>query len=164
MRTNNNIAGKINFYLSGMPDMEAARPHDFLCQMDEMEDAMLKMCNHLAAQIDYGNIILAELPKLKASFGEDLLSQFESEQDFLSERYRDLLSLKRYLSENPEMFRPHDTLPDSLDRAISVTKAIFDQQEEIRWAIMEHNADCSKKSKGNALSTDEEIDNFFSSL
>lgn len=163
MRTNN-IAGKINFYLSGMPDMDSARPHDLLCQMEELEDALIKMCNHLNAQIDYGDVILEELPKLSTSFGEDLLLKLEEEQEFLADRYTDLLDVKAYLSENPDILRPHDSLPELLDKSVDTIKSMFDQQELLRWAIMEHNVDHEAKGEPKLLSSPDEVDDFFSSL
>ncbi|EBV3064561.1 TPA: hypothetical protein RU587_002624 [Salmonella enterica] len=164
MRTKNNISGQLDFYLSGMPDVDSARPYDFLCEMDEVEGKLLGINRHMEAQIDYGNVVLDNIHKLNEPFAEDLIPQLEEEQESLRVYHAGLTSWRDDLSTTPEMFLPHDNLPDVLNSAINITKELFDQQEILRWTIMEHNADLSKTSKGNSLSTDEEIDSFFASL
>lgn len=164
MRTNNNIAGKINFYLSGLPDMDSARPHDFLCKMDEAEDVFIKVRNQLSAQIDYGEMILRDLPKLNHPFGEDFLPKLEAEQVFLAERHAELSALRNEFLSRKDSIRPHDTLPETLNKAIETIKDLFDQLEVLRWAIMEHNVDYGSKGEPKLLSSSDEIDAFISSL
>lgn len=164
MRTKNNIAGKVNFYLSGMPDVEAARPYDFLCEMDKVEGSLMRLKNHMAAQIDYGDAVLDELHNLKDTFPEDMLTQLEEEQESLSSYYDGLVSWRESLLQAPEIFREHDTLPDTLNRAIEVAKGLFDQQEAIRWAIMEHNVDWGPKGESSIVSSVDELRKALASL
>lgn len=164
MRAKNNIAGQINFYLSGMPDIGSARPYDFLCEMEEVENKLLSLKNHMLAQIDYGYAVLDNIHKLKESFAEDLIPQLEEEQESLREYYDGLVSWQADLKTTPEIFRPHDNLPNEIDISINVAKELFEQQEALRWAIMEHNVDYAPKGKPELLSSSDEINKFISSL
>ncbi|QWA09518.1 hypothetical protein GTU79_19450 [Sodalis ligni] len=160
MHTGNNIAGKISFYASA-PDVDSARPLDFLKKLDAAESELKRITNEVRAQLEYGETILIEIGKAKHVIDESVLSLIDEAQEMLSKMYHSLVECQPAVNAGCEQ---HDNLPVVLEEAIQTFKEIFDQQESIRWAVMEHNVDMLPKGKSNPISSSEEIDAFFTSL
>lgn len=161
MRKEHNISGKISFYASGIESVRVSRPLDVLNAMEDLEKHFSDISSDFSARIEYGKQLIEDIPYMSSPFDEDLLTMIEADQESLREIYQNMVDNKGVVQ---LCCKPGEELYTDLLQAMSATKGLFEQQEAVRWAIMEHNADLSREGKGNSLSTDEEIDNFFSSL
>ncbi len=153
MPTDNNIAGKISFYASAS-DVDSARPLDFLKKLDAAESELVRIINELRAQLEYGETILVEITKAKHMIDESALSLIEGAQEMLSKMVNDLVECQPVINAGGKQ---HDILPAVLEEAISTFKEIFDQQESIRWAVMEHNVDMAPRGESMIVSHVEDL-------
>lgn len=161
MRTNGNLIGKINFYASSVDVVEAARPLHVIEALDIAESAIRRIISDFSARLEYGGAIIDEISSVECPIDEDILDKIERDQEVIRV-FRD--TLVKNSQKIKDCCLPDETLHDEVCKAIKVSEELFDQQEEIRWAVMEHNVDALPKGKANSLSSEEDIEAFFADL
>ncbi|MCW2473542.1 MULTISPECIES: hypothetical protein [unclassified Symbiopectobacterium] len=161
MKKDHSISGKISFYASGIDSVRVSRPLNILNAMDQLEKYFSEINSEFSARIEYGRQLVADITSLPSPVSEELLTLIENDQESLRAMYQDMADNAGGVM---GCCKPGETLYEELLQAMAVTKGLFDQQEALRWAIMEHNADVMPKGKATKLSSAEEVDAFFASL
>lgn len=98
------------------------------------------------------------------AFPDNVLSRLEEEQESLSAFYRDMVSFREDMQRSAELLAEDDTLSEHLNQTIQLSRLLFENVEKLRWSVLEHNVDASPRRDGKVLSTEGEINNFFSSI
>lgn len=75
-------------------------------------------------------------------------------QDALSE-YRELLQAKRQSGANDKRLRPDDGIVAAYDESIEAVTNLHNSLDELRWAVMVHDADISPVSNNSFKSADD---------
>ncbi|QZN97776.1 hypothetical protein [Symbiopectobacterium purcellii] len=144
MRASNNIDGRINFYASCVEVAERARPLPVLRAIDDMENYLSEVISGFTACIEYGEWVIDEIASIPEVISEDSLPRIENGQEQLRELYEYFtqtdLDASAWCDKN-------DHLRKDLAKAKEVTKGLFDQQEALKWAILEHNVDAGPKGE-----------------
>lgn len=165
MHTESNFIGEAGFYASSIGAAGLARPLDVISGADDIADSLNTYKSVLDAQIEYGRKVIKSLAYAKSPIKESMLiPQIEHSQSLMQSSMKVLEGYKSSILIWNLTRSDKEILLSVVEKTMSSVEELFDQQEALRWAILEHNVDCEPKGKGKMLSSSEEIEGFFASL
>lgn len=154
-------AGIIRFIVEGAAQ-DSTRSLDLLRDIEttidvnemfaEQFETMTERCNHAI-----GTICNKSTNDSKTEIDKDgaLQDILDRTMDVL-EKLHDDFSARRLLAKRDHALRADDGVVESFDRVLVGVRAAYDSMNELVWAVLEHDADCSPLSgKGPFKSVDE---------
>lgn len=154
MRTQSNFLGEAGFYASSISAAGLARPLDVLSGVDDIAESLNTYKSVLDAQIEYGRKVIKSLAHAKNTIKEDMLiPQIEHSQSLMQSSMKVLEGYKSSILVWNLDRHDKEILLSVVERTMSSVEELFDQQEALRWAILEHNVDCEPKGKPNIITS-----------
>lgn len=116
------------------------------------------------AHIGLFDACVKKLHRLEAPLPEEaVLPHLEQAQVSLEESYNELKLRRRSAVQAPEL-QEDDGVVEAFDMLLETVSSLHNKIEEVRWAVLEHNADMDKSSKSCVLTDPEDIASFLHSL
>ncbi|KPA87318.1 hypothetical protein PF66_06228 [Pseudomonas asplenii] len=159
--TQNDRMERMSDYLRG----EAVRSLDLLRQIDGTIEALVLMRRQMDAFHEAIQSLNATVLSAKNCFfkEEEIIPSLEQAQEILAKIHSDLEQRLVAARKAPEL-RSEDGVDDAYAQAINSILSYNAAIEQLRWNILEHNADMEGRQESKLLTTDEDIDDLFSNL
>ncbi|QGW22911.1 hypothetical protein GOM96_18545 [Stutzerimonas degradans] len=117
-------------------------------------DALREAFEGLLPKVCEASVVLCEKKTIPA---------FEASQDSLRRMAQDLRVRLTAARRAPEL-RPDDGVVEAYEDVIDSISALNAKIEEIKWVVLEHNADLEKASEPRVMHDPVEVDQFLDSL
>lgn len=165
MHTRSNFIGKAGFYASSIRSAELARPLDVLNGADDITNVLNAYISVLNAQIEYGRGVIKSLASTKLPINEGMvIPHLEHSQALMQQSMKTIEGYKSSILVWNLRKEEAEELLSVVKKAMDTVEALYDQQEDLRWAILEHNVDCMPKGKPLIVSTPKELREALSGL
>lgn len=145
---------------------ETARSLELLCQIDGTVEALVLLRRQMDALSEAFGSLLAHFnsnPPAEALPEEVLVPTLEKSQDSLRITHVELGRRLKAARRAPEL-KNDDGVVEAYEQAIGSVMNLNHTIEQVRWAILEHNADAEGAHVPHVMSSDEEIDDFIRTL
>lgn len=141
-----------------------ARSLSLLRDIDLAIDTCDMLRKEHEAHIGLFDALVEKIHRLEAPLPEEaVLPHLEQAQISLEEFYGELKKRRCSAVRAPEL-NADDGVVEAYDMLLETVSSLHNKIEEVRWAVLEHNADMDRSSKSCVLTDPEEIASFLHSL
>lgn len=141
-----------------------ARSLSLLRVIDLTIDTLNMLRREHEAHIEMFRVLVDRIHKHEAPLPEDaVIPALEQTQLSLEESYRELQRRHRCAVYAPELDED-DGVVEAYESLMDTVSSLHTVIEEVRWTVLEHNADMDRSSESRILSGREEIASFLQSL